>query len=263
MIMHRTEDDLHANYADPPVDPGAVNRLTHQIAELRAPRRGRRWMPVTAGIAVLVLIGGGATLLHSQNSPASETAAASAPSTSTQVPHTSAPAPVPDSLAGKIMLQRFIDLLPRPGKLTQFVDLSHGGSPGPVQVVYDDGHGAVEIIVGMYPSATGCSPCANRAGDTCSTRPDGTQVRIHQGPEYPNGHTPNATTWSVDILRPDKIAILIHEWNAPTEKGSPPSRAVPPFTIDELTTIATDPSWTPTVPPQLAARAATLYVPES
>jgi len=259
MTMHRTENDLHAHYADLPVDPAAVNRLTHQIAELRAPRR-RHWMPVAAGIAVLVLIGGGATLLHSQNSPTSETAAATAPSTSTQVPHTSAPAPVPDSLAGKITLQRFIDLLPRPGKLTQFVDLSRGNS-GPVQVVYDDGHGAAEIIAGMHPSAN--LPCGSRPGDTCSTRPDGTQVRVHQGPEYPNGHTPNATTWSVEILRPDKVSVSIEEWNAPTEKGSAPSRAEPPFTIAELTAIVTAQSWTTAVSPDLAARAATLYVPDS
>lgn len=157
------------------------------------------------------------------------------------------------------MLQRFVDLLPRPGTLTHFVDLSHE-NPGPVQVVYDDGHGAAAIIAGMYPSTN--LPCASQAGDTCSTRPDGTKVRIHQGPEYPSGHAPNATSWSVDILRPDEVTVSIHEWNAPTEKGSAPSRAVPPFTIAELTAIATNPSWTPDVSLDLAVRAATLYVPD-
>lgn len=262
-MMPRSDTDLYDHYAQPPVDPAAVDRLNDLIADLGvgSPRR-RPWVPVAAAIAVVILIGGGAAALQSHTSPTPETAATTPPNTTSA---TAVPGDGPGPTFGKITLQRLVDLLPRRGRLTNFVDLSRGNVRS-AQVVYDDGHGAAEILIGTFtPAATTTPaadlPCGERGGFTCSTLPDGTAIRVHQGPEYPNGHTPNATSWSVDILRPGKVVVTIAEWNAPTEKGSAPTRAQPPFTIAELTTIATSPTWTTTDSPNLIARAATLDVP--
>jgi len=280
VVMSPTEHDGHDPDAAPTTGATAVEGTG-------AHRHGRRyWVPAAAVAAAVVVIGGSVLVLGTRAAPTSVTAAAAntAPTSSQANPVTAAPGTVAGALSGKVMLQRFVDLVPRPGTLTHFVDLTHGGAPGPAQVVFNDGHGAAEIIVGMQTATTGrpaLCPSGDVAGTTdhpapasnapalpprglpCTTLPGGTQLRVIQGPEYPNGHTPNATRWSVDVLRPDTIEVSIHEWNAPTEKGSAPSRAVPPLTIAELTTIATDPGWTSTVSPDVAARAAALHVPNN
>lgn len=262
-MMPRSETDLYDHYAQPPVGPAAVDRLNDRIAELDVGSSGRQpWVPAAAAIAVVILIGGGAAALQSHTPPTPETAATTPPATASA---TSVPSDGPGPTFEKITLQRLVDLLPRPGTLTNFVDLSRGNLRS-AQVVYNDRHGAAEILIGTFtPTADSTPaadlPCGERGGFTCSTLPDGTAIRVHQGPEYPHGRTPNATSWSVDILRPGKVFVPIAEWNAPTEKGSPPTRAQPPFTISELTTIATSPTWTTKDSPDLIARAATLDVP--
>lgn len=256
--MVRTEDDLHDHYANPPVDPRAMGRLTDHVTALAADgHRRRRWVPAAAAVAVVVLIGGGAAVLQSQKSPTPESAATTPPVPSSS----SAPAPVTPTV-GQLTLQRLVDLFPRPGALTQLVDLSQANF-GTVQVVYDDGHGAAEISLDVTTTGAvvGTNLPCGAAGDTCTTLPDGTLIRVHQGPEYPRGHTPNATNWAVDILSPGKVGMHLDEWNAPTEKGTDPTRAEPPFTIAELTAIVTSPTWTTPATPDLASRAATLPLP--
>jgi hypothetical protein len=261
--MARTEDDLHAHYADPPVDPTAVARLTeHATALTTGTHHHRRWVPAAAALAVVILIGGGAAVLQAQKDPTPESAATTPPVPSTTTTTSPAPAPT-EPTVGQLTLQRFLDLAPRPGTLTNLVDLSLVNF-GTVQLVYDDGHGPAQIDVSVTTTGTGTDlPCGAVGGFTCSTLPDGTLMRVHQGPEYPNGHTPNAARWSIDILSPGKVGVYLDEWNAPTEKGTDPTRADPPFTIAELTTIATSPTWTTPTTPDLATRAATLPLPRS
>lgn len=270
--MARTEDDLHAHYANPPVDPTAVDRLTDHVTTLVAGTHHHRrgWVPAAATIIVVILLGGAVAALQAQSHPSPESAATTPTVTSPSSTRTSTSTTASTATTGQVTLQRFIDLAPRPGTLTNFVGST--GSDGLAQVVYDDGHGAAQITVRMTappsytvvsssPPTSPGSPCGGSNSPTCTTSPDGTTIVVSQGLEYPNGHTPNATRWSVDIQRPDKVTVAIQEWNAPTQKGTAPTRSEPPFTIAELTTIATSPTWTTTVTPALASRAAALIIP--
>jgi len=149
--MSPTEHDGHDPDAAPTTGATAVEGTG-------AHRHGRRyWGPAAAVAAAVVVIGGSVLVLGTRAAPTPVTAAAgnTAPTSSQANPITAAPTTVAGALSGKVMLQRFVDLVPRPGTLTHFVDLSHGGAPGPAQVVFNDGHGAAEIIVGMQTATTG------------------------------------------------------------------------------------------------------------
>jgi hypothetical protein len=117
------------------------------------------------------------------------------------------------------------------------------------EIAFDDGHGAAQMDVAL--TWTGSQPhdaipqgCT--ASPTCTVLPDGTTIATSQGLEYPAdpSHPDNSTEWTVTVYHPSVgLEVAISEWNAPTEKDSPISRPAPPFSLAELTAIATSPSW--------------------
>ena len=178
--MSPTEHDGHAPDAAPTTGATAVEGTG-------AHRHGRRyWVPAAAVAAAVVVIGSSVLVLDTRTAPTPVTAAAAntAPTSSQANPVTAAPTTVAGALSGKVMLQRFVDLVPRPGTLTHFVDLSHGGAPGPAQVVFNDGHGAAEIIVGMQTATTGrlaLCPAATWQAPPITPRQRRTRPRSHRG----------------------------------------------------------------------------------
>ncbi|WP_328996439.1 hypothetical protein OG394_17485 [Kribbella sp. NBC_01245] len=50
---------------------------------------------------------------------------------------------------------------------------------------------------------------------------------------------------SVEVYRPDGLRVNIMAFNSVDEKDSPKTRALPPYTVEQLTTMARKPAWAP------------------
>ena len=239
--LHRAADGF------PPADGLAL--VTAGYARGRTLRR-RRTAMVTAGAAVLALAGTGGVLAttagHGTAGGDRGVTAASAPSHAgaTSGAHAVATAASVRPVSARQMEDLLISMLP-PGSVSGRDGRGTDDELPPyAHVVFDDGHGASAIEVGV--EAQGGSPinCDVVApGDSC------TQTHVHGGTltvlktyEYPD-HRVDTKEWLAEFAGSDGSLVSVSEWNAPAEKGAPVSRPEPPLSAGRLGAIATDPAW--------------------
>lgn len=255
--MTRTEADLRAAFTEPAGIQAAERRLLDALTGDRfvvaAPAARRRPLAsrVALGVTAASLTGIGATLavVLAQTGAAPESGDQPAGGTTASTPRQTATPPA--RVTNKEAVQTLIGLLPRKGSTSHLEESNSdigflGGS-----IVYDDGHGAAQISVGVtYPYVYDGAMQRQAAGSLCSsqgvtqlhqqcrTLPDGTQVAtwktVYEGTK----------DWYVTLLDPKGVEIDLIELNAAQDKGaSPVTRIDPPFTIEELTTIARSGRW--------------------
>jgi hypothetical protein len=228
---------------------------TQAPAALYRPAPARRWVPTAALAVAAVALVIALPLGVNHYIPRHRPPIAAAPIRSDVQMQPTLPSGQTVPLTPQAALQTLIDLLPRPGAVTSMTGRLAGGALA--EMVYDDGHGAAKVAVGVLVGA-GWVCLQPTQTTTCSSLPDGSKLSVYQDFEYP-AQQKGATEWLVAVLRPDNVQIQISEWNAPSSKDSPTSRATPPFSISELTTIATNPLWTTMITPELADRSANLF----
>lgn len=272
--MTRTEADLRAVYIDSPgiaaVERRLIDSIRHgELVATGTPGRTplKKWAAAGASAAAVVTVTATMAVLAAHQDSHNQ-AGAPAPSTSlVSSPTNLAPAEVP--ITPQVAVQTLIDLLPRKGAVSHlFGGTTLGWAGG--GFVYDDGHGAAQLTVGVTypyryngslqrrPAGSLCNDQAiKQSGDSCTTVSDGSQVASYQG----NANIPNgAKDWEVMLLRADGVEIDITEWNSPGEKGGVQTRSDPPFTITELTSIAHSDAWQASVSAAEAAHDASLFV---
>lgn len=231
-------------------------------------RRRRRWIRgaevgttaiVLAGVAGLVvaLIPGGSS------APASAPPAGPVHRTTTAA-KPARPKPTTVAMTPQALLQTALDTLPRPGKTSHYAG-NFGTGFASAWFVYNDGHGTAAVTVAIQaptsaPHAAVITPCTPRTAG-CRPLADGSHVQVRQGTQYQDGRTPNATEWDLDLVRRDGVEVSFIEWNAPAPKGAAPTRALPPFTIAELTHWADSPRFTTTISAGYANQTAHLFKP--
>jgi hypothetical protein len=110
--------------------------------------------------------------------------------------------------------------------------------------VYNDGQGAARIDFSVTwpsnaPKAAVPSGCQSdpSPGPDCTTLPDGTQLDLSKGSNK------GTAEWDASAYLTNHIQIQIMEWNAPTAKGSAPTRVDPPLSLDQLKTLVTNCRW--------------------
>ncbi|HEY3736790.1 MAG TPA: hypothetical protein VGL26_05040 [Jatrophihabitans sp.] len=283
----RTEDDLRAAFAEP-VGVGSAERelidrfTTGDPVSRRASTTGgrRTGYIITTGIVgaaaatvagVVIAAGHDPSSVPGQagtQGPATQTSSADSSSAVPSATASDHPVPItPQSVS--FMLE---GMLPPGGTVTKRTGRSLDGFAA-AELVWNDGHGAAEIAIGISyrpavvtPHNPGPSaPCGGTyLPPTCKTLADGTQVAVAQGKEYPYGqHAINATDWDVVVFRTDGVQVDINEWNAPQEKDAAVTRPEPPLSVDQLTAIAKDQAWQPTVDANFAAAHAGLFTPDA
>ncbi|WP_405448556.1 hypothetical protein [Streptomyces erythrochromogenes] len=112
---------------------------------------------------------------------------------------------------------------------------SRGGEGSYGYAVLDDGKGTslVQLNVSKGASTSGFT------GADVITQPDGTKVRITQGPaEKGKG----LVQWTVDTLRGNGLRVTVSGFNAASQNG-PANRPTPAPTLEQLKTIALAPGW--------------------
>ena len=271
------EDQLRAHYQSISVDPDTAARLLDAVENSAQRPSLRTGLAVSGSVAAVGVVALTIALL-----PRHDGAPAAAGSTASPNPSSSVTAvvstvpPTPSATSTTVSVE---PVTPQVVVATLTELLSPSGtssSPGGRgldnqslgNVVFNDGHGASRIDIAVTWKATaphdavpqGCSP-----SPTCTVLPDGTSVEASQGLEYGSGSTQpiNATEWSVSAYRPSAgLQIDISEWNAPAEKDSPLTRVAPPFTIAQLTTLATSTLWSATASSSQIAAAQGLFVPD-
>jgi hypothetical protein len=209
----------------------------------------RRNAAVMSGAAGIALVGvGGALLLPSGGSPGTRGSAASSTRASASA---SATAPAPVSGAALIGT---LELLLGDGKYTKAVARgTDEGSAPYVHVVYDDGHGASAVEVGMgrvrpgsdeARQVTTCPAKVFTHYDACGTSrlADGSVVMVLQGYEYPDRRV-DTKWWSAELVTPRGQHVSVSEWNAAAEKDAPISRSQPPLSPAKLTKLAASSAW--------------------
>lgn len=249
-LLHRASD------VEPDVDAlvtGGMHRGRHRVLAVRAVT-GVSAAALAACVAVLVV-----ALLPSGTARSQR---ASGPPSKTPPPATVAKT-VP--ITPQAMLQRAIDSLPRAGRTGDY-----GGNFGrghvAVTLDYYDGHGAAALIMGLDeptsgPHAGAPAQCAPTE-EGCRVLADGAHAMVRQGKQYQDGRTPNATEWSVELVRTDGVEVSIYEYNASQPKGAQLTRTDPPFTIDELVAWADGAQWVTSISPDEAKSAAHLFRPD-
>ncbi|MFJ2582382.1 hypothetical protein [Kitasatospora aureofaciens] len=228
-------------------------------------RGRRRWRrrsaaAVVSGAAALALVGTGAFYLSGSTgaSPvASATIGAAAAPTATGTTGTATPTAAQSSAAAPIsgdeVLATFQALLPK-GQVTDAKGTGtdkDGGRTAYANLVFDDGQGKSLMGLSIQKHRKGqsqprtCPADLKLASlDSCATTtlPDGSQLVLSQGYEYPN-HRATTKEWFASLIRPDGGEIFLSEWNSAQEKGAPDSRPDPALTLDQLKAIVTDKSW--------------------
>ena len=211
---------------------------------------------VAAVVPIAVIIGGSS---GSHNHATTQVPAAAASATPS-IPAVAAGESITPQAAAQIL----IALLPRAGKVSQLSGQSTTNFAA-AQLVFDNGLGAAQLSIAIGEGQS--FMCTEQVGTPgCQTLPNGDQLYVNQGPEYPAGKTRSASdaglvSWDVQLLRQDGVLIDVSEWNAPSEKGSAASRPEPPFTVSELTAIASSDRWQMTISPQVATQAQPHFTP--
>lgn len=214
----------------------------------RTPRR-RRTAVVTAA-AVLALAGAsGALTTTSAQGATPGTSSGLTPASgashgaATAVAH-AVNAAAPRPVTAQQMEHLLISMLP-PGSISGREGRGTDDELPPyAHVVFDDGHGASAIEVGVETDgavAPGCDSVP--AGDWCAqTHVDGGTLTVLKSWEYPD-HRTDTKDWLAEFQTSDGALITVSEWNAPAEKGAPVTRPEPPLSVRQLASVATNPAW--------------------
>ncbi|SRR6266568_3660290 len=267
------EDDLRSHYTALQPGPEAEKRVLAALAAVAtSPRRRnvRTGLAVAGSVAAVGAVSVAVILLPRDHGTAPDTAPVAAPtttSTPTASASTSRAAPTPLPVTPQVVVQNLINLVASKGTATKPAGRAVGNS-ALGEIVFNNGHGAALMDVALTWAGTGpkdavpgADVCA--AGATCTTVAGGWKAQTYQGLEYPYPHTNNSTEWGVRAYRAsDGLEVDITEWNAPAPKDSPISRPTPPFTIAELITMATSPTWSATASPRTISAVAGLFTPD-
>ncbi|SEK19661.1 hypothetical protein [Streptacidiphilus jiangxiensis] len=217
-------------------------------------RRRRRNVAVLGGSAALALVAvGGAMVPSLLNTTGAHHVAG--PAAQPKMSLTASAKPVSDGELAKQMIDTLKGLLPSGGRITDATGrwvMPGGRMLAPLaSLVYDDGHGASAIEVGLTHNRPGgqLPSCANPAyapNDVCHTYrlPGGAWLYLDQGYEYPS-HGYGTKDWHATLIKADGSQIDVDEWNAAAEKGAPVTRATPPLSADQLRALATSTAWRP------------------
>ncbi|MDX2704686.1 hypothetical protein PV350_17675 [Streptomyces sp. PA03-6a] len=246
------EDDLGAALRSTGDSFSTDNRalVAAGLAQGRSARR-RRTAAVAGTVAAVAAVGVTAALVAPGGS-AGDTGP-SAPS-GPQATHGSAEdfGATPEE---KKLLRLFGGLLPKGGFLS-------GRAVGPqddprarpssfAEVVWDDGHGASTISVGLDladQSGQDLTECPDLAlmkqGTTCrrSELPDRSVLVVIKTWEYQDERE-GPENWQAILTTPDGRRIWANEWNAPEEKAKETSRDDPPLDVAQLTALVRAPRW--------------------
>lgn len=120
------------------------------------------------------------------------------------------------------------------------------------QVVWDDGHGASTIAVGLSRAAAGpedarCPDLAMmREGSACTRTEslDGSVLVVIKTWEYQDERE-GPKNWRAVLTTPEGLQIEVQEWNAPAQKGEPTTRDEPPLSGAQLAALVRAPEWKP------------------
>jgi hypothetical protein len=217
-------------------------------------RRRRRNVAVLGGSAALALVAvGGAMVPSLLNTPGAHHVAG--PAAQPKLSLTASTKPVSDGERAQQMIDTLKGLLPSGGRITDATGrwtIPGQGTLAPLaSLVYDDGHGASAIEVGLTRNQPGgqLPTCANPAyapNDVCHAYrlAGGSWLYLDQGYEYPS-HGYGTKDWHVTLVKADGSQLDVDEWNAAAEKGDPVTRATPPLSADQLTALATSTAWQP------------------
>ncbi|MEU9235075.1 hypothetical protein AB0D36_22040 [Streptomyces subrutilus] len=117
--------------------------------------------------------------------------------------------------------------------------LSQGGQDGHGYAVLDDGQGKSLVQLSVQETDNTAVFTALFSGPGVTTQPDGTRVRVAQGPaEKGKG----VVEWSVDTLRKDGLRVLVSSYNTANQTGTA-TREAPVLTVEQLKEIALTPGW--------------------
>ncbi|MFD4246665.1 hypothetical protein ACFWP3_34465 [Streptomyces sp. NPDC058525] len=117
--------------------------------------------------------------------------------------------------------------------------LSQGGQEGHGYAVLDDGQGKSLVQLSVQWTDNTAAFTALFSGAGVTTLPDGTRVRITQGPaEKGKG----VVEWSVDTLREDGLRVRVSGFNTANQSGTA-TRAAPVLSLAQLQEIALAPGW--------------------
>lgn len=267
------EKELRSYYAELSTDLAGAERVLEQVLNQPRPSTNglRNGLAVAGGVAAVAAIAVAATQLSASRQPAVHADAGSSPvdpaagpSYVASVARSAAVARA--AVTPQVTTQTLIDLLKGSGSATNPTGRGlDNQSLG--EVLFNDGHGIAKIdVVVTWPGTQPHDAVAGGCGTpsaTCVWLNDGTQVGISQSLERPDQPATSATMWSVSAYRGDGLQVDISEWNAAQEKDSPVTRATPPLSIAQLTTLATDPRWSNQASAADIAKAAHLFTPDT
>ncbi|TDC51353.1 hypothetical protein E1212_12205 [Jiangella ureilytica] len=235
------------------IDPPVVDLVEGGVERgLALQRRFRARLAV--GTAALVLVAGAGTVLvvpflDGDDGGSGPVAAGDDAETGTDAAGTAVAAPPQAEPAGEIDPDAVVDavvaLLP-PGEITEADASDNGPDSAWFSFVWDDGTGAswVSGEVSMVASDPGCPVVVNGGSCEFRTLDDGTTLQLQTGPYYPQpDREPDRRQTRVTAVAPTGLSVHLAAMNAPTEKQSEPTRAEPPFSVDQLAAVVTDGVW--------------------
>ena len=258
------DEDLRSHYSRLRPGPDAERRILTALAGVPPRHAVRTRLAVAGSVAAVGAVSAAVTLLPQGDHPAAGGPTTSRPSTTVVEP--SRPAPALQPVTPQVVVQNLIRLVSPKGTVTHPTGRAVGNS-AVGEIKFDDGHGVAQLDVALTwrdagPGQVEPSPDICSGGSQCRYVGDW-QVETSQGLEYPQGHANNSTEWGARAFRAkDGLEVDITEWNAAAPKDSPISRIAPPFTINELITMATSPTWHATASAQTIAAAAGLFTPD-
>ncbi len=148
--------------------------------------------------------------------------------------------PAPDPEAATALRDRQAEVALK-GLLTPYgiAILSQGGQNEHGYAVLDDGKGKSLVQLGVQKTDNTALFTALFSGADVTTLPDGTKLRVRQGPaEKGKG----VVEWSVDTLREDGLRVQVSAYNTANQTGSA-TRQTPALTMEQLKEIALAPGW--------------------
>ena len=125
--------------------------------------------------------------------------------------------------------------------------------PLSTELIFDDGHGPGRITVTLNRlpvpvpvESSRCPDIAYHPYSHCVSRdlPDGARLLLDQSPVHDTAPS-GVQKWATLLVRPDGRLVLAAAINARDDQDNNPTRLAPPLTLDQLTTIATSPTWQP------------------
>ncbi|WP_431951925.1 hypothetical protein [Actinacidiphila sp. bgisy167] len=217
------------------------------LARGRRTRR-RRAVAFAGSAAAVAALGVGAALVAPGEGVRSTGAAATVADTDTDRGWG------PETASDRKMLALFAGLLPK-GRIIS--GHAAGTRPGVdmfprAEVVWDDGHGASTIAVGLSRAATGpeearCPDLAMmREGSACTRTEsrDGSVLVVVKTWEYQDERE-GPRNWRAVLTTLEGLQIEVQEWNAPAQKGEPTTRDEPPLNEARLAALVRAPEWKP------------------